>query len=103
METINQTESDLENKILLIIKNTQHLQDCTKSALDAIAFRLSRRDAHWRYNEYSASLFRVLLFGAKPAFQYTPSLLLTLFFGHKTFSAKNRMECKRFPLLSGLC
>jgi formate dehydrogenase maturation protein FdhE len=26
METINQTESDLENKILLIIKNTQHLQ-----------------------------------------------------------------------------
>jgi hypothetical protein len=37
METINQTESDLENKILLIIKNTQHLQDCTKSALDAIA------------------------------------------------------------------
>jgi hypothetical protein len=38
METINQTESDLENKILLIIKNTQHLQDCTKSALDAIAF-----------------------------------------------------------------
>jgi hypothetical protein len=23
---INQTESDLENKILLIIKNTQHLQ-----------------------------------------------------------------------------
>jgi hypothetical protein len=31
METINQTESDLENKILLIIKNTQHLQDCTKS------------------------------------------------------------------------
>jgi hypothetical protein len=37
METINQTESDLENKIF-IIKNTQHLQDCTKSALDAIAF-----------------------------------------------------------------
>jgi hypothetical protein len=26
METINQTESDLENKILPIIKNTQHLQ-----------------------------------------------------------------------------
>jgi hypothetical protein len=26
METINQTESDLENKIFTIIKNTQHLQ-----------------------------------------------------------------------------
>jgi hypothetical protein len=34
METINQTESDLKIKFSLIIKNTQHLQDCTKSALD---------------------------------------------------------------------
>jgi hypothetical protein len=38
METINQTESDLENKILLIIKNTQHLQDCTKKCFRCDCF-----------------------------------------------------------------
>jgi hypothetical protein len=42
-------ESDLENKIFNY-QNTQHLQGCTKSALDAIAFNDFRRDAHWRYN-----------------------------------------------------
>jgi hypothetical protein len=38
METINQTESDLENKILPLSRIPNICRDCTKSALDAIAF-----------------------------------------------------------------
>jgi hypothetical protein len=36
METINQTESDLENKIFKLSRIPNICRDCTKSALDAI-------------------------------------------------------------------
>jgi hypothetical protein len=51
LETINQTETDLESKIFIIIRNTQHLPIVLKGP-DAMQQSIFTKAAHWNYNEH---------------------------------------------------